>query len=336
MSSSVRCLIGFVAGAVGLVAVLAGAFLGLDRDRALKAPSFANRASFDEKLRLLRDHPPGGVDLLLVGSSTTLHGAAGDAFRAVLGADTAVLNVGVQDIRVSQTRFLAEFFLARHPGVEHVVMISTTLDFDGCRPEEAAFFDPRQVAAYLDRRRPELYFHFKYLDPDGVARRAGRLAALRAADDTLEALSFDRDGSLLLDVPRAKLPDEVWHGREIALDPRCYAELRGLALGLRARGVPFTYVLAPMRPGYLAQRDPDGAHLAALRRGLRAALAGTGAALVDAHAALAMPEEAFFDAYHLKRHEVPALSRFVAEALDGSRREYIVAPVSGTLSARRG
>ena len=80
--------------------------------------------------------------------------------------------------------------------------------------------------------------------------------------------------------------------------------------------MPFTYVLAPMRPGYLAHRDPDGAHLAALRRGVREALAGTGAALVDAHAALAMPEEAFFDAYHLRRDRVPALSRLTAEVLE--------------------
>jgi hypothetical protein len=320
MSSSVRCLIGFVVGAVGLIAGLAGAFLVLDRDHALKAPSFANRASFDEKLRLLRARPPAAaVDLLLVGSSTALHGADGAALRAVLGADTAILNVGVQDIRVHQTRFLTEFFLGRHPDVGHVVMISTTLDFHTCRPDEAAFFDPEQAAAYLDGRRPELYFHFKYLDPGGVVRRAGQLAALRAAHDTLEALSFDADGAVLLDVPRAKLLDEVWYGREIVLDPRCYGELRGLALDLRARGVPFTYVLAPMRPGYLAHRDPDGALLAALRRGVRDALAGTGAALVDAHAALAMPEEAFFDAYHLRRDRVPALSRLTAEVLEENR-----------------
>ena len=123
MSSSVRCLIGFVVGAVGLVAALTGAFLVLDRDQALKAPSFANRASFDEKLRLLRARPPAAdVDLLLVGSSTALHGADGAALRAVLGADTAVLNVGVPDIRVHQTRFLTDLFLRRYPGVGHVAM----------------------------------------------------------------------------------------------------------------------------------------------------------------------------------------------------------------------
>ena len=305
MPSSVRFLVGFVLGAAGLIAAFAAVFLVLDADRVLKAPSFANRPSFDEKLRLL------------------------------LGQDVDLLNVGVQDIRINQTRFLTDFFLTQFPSVEHVVMISTTLDFHYCRPDETAFFDPEKVADYLARRKPELYFYFKYLDLTGVVTQARHIEYWRQADDTLEALSFDRHGSVLLDVPRENLIDEVWYGRPIVLDPPCYADLRELALGLRERGLPFTYVLAPMRPGYLAHRDPDGAHLAALRRGVRGALAGTGAALVDAHAALAMPEEAFFDAYHLRRDRVPALSRLVAEALDGSRGQYVVAPASGAPAADR-
>jgi hypothetical protein len=37
--------------------------------------------------------------------------------------------------------------------------------------------------------------------------------------------------------------------------------------------------------------------------------------LIDAHAALNMPEEAFFDAYHLNRDEARQLTRFVTERL---------------------
>ena len=37
--------------------------------------------------------------------------------------------------------------------------------------------------------------------------------------------------------------------------------------------------------------------------------------LIDAHAALEMPEEAFFDAYHLKRKKAQLLTRFVGEQM---------------------
>jgi hypothetical protein len=70
-----------------------------------------------------------------------------------------------------------------------------------------------------------------------------------------------------------------------------------------------------MRPGYLAGRDPDGTLLAQHREKVQTALAGTGAMVIDAHAALEMPEDAFFDAYHLKRDRVERLTRYVGEQM---------------------
>ena len=72
---------------------------------------------------------------------------------------------------------------------------------------------------------------------------------------------------------------------------------------------------------------------------MREALEGTGAVVIDAHAALDMPEEAFFDAYHLKRDKVQKLTRFVGERMstltarpDGSSRP---APAWAAASAER-
>ncbi|HEX5795524.1 MAG TPA: hypothetical protein VFY19_06770, partial [Geminicoccaceae bacterium] len=138
---------------------------------------------------------------------------------------------------------------------------------------------------------------------------------LRNTIHDLESVSFDAYGSLLLEVPREGVIDRVWFGDPITLDPPCYESLHALAEDLRARGIAFTFVIAPMRPGYLAGRDPDGSLLAAHRAAVREALAGTGAAVIDAHAALAMPEEAFFDAYHLNRDKAQKLTRFVGERM---------------------
>ena len=315
MSAPTKFLIGLLAGAAGVIVCLAALFVGLDAMGALKAPPFANRMSFDEKLRVLRDDPPGELKVLFVGSSTTLHGLDGEVLRAELGLDGDLLNLGVQDLRINQIRFLADVFLEQYPSVDHVVMVSTLLDVKNCGSVDAEFFNPADVINYVSGRVPELYYYFRYLDLQGALKRSREMEHLRNTIHDLESVSFDAYGSLLLEVPREGVIDRVWFGDPITLDPPCYESLHALAEDLRARGIAFTFVIAPMRPGYLAGRDPDGSLLAAHRAAVREALAGTGAAVIDAHAALAMPEEAFFDAYHLNRDKAQKLTRFVGERM---------------------
>jgi hypothetical protein len=315
MSAATKFLIGLLGGAVGVILCLALLFVGLDAMGALKAPPFANRMSFDEKLRVMRERPPGDLKVLFVGSSTTLHGLDGEVLRAELGLEGDLLNLGVQDLRVNQIKYLADVFLARYPHVNHVVMVSTLLDFKNCGGVASEFFNPTDVIHYISGTLPELYYYFRYLDLQGVLKRASEMQHLRNSIHDLESVSFDAYGSLLLEVPREGVIDRVWYGDPITLDPPCYQSLHALAEDLRQRGIAFTFVIAPMRPGYLSGRDPDGSLLAAHRAKVREALDGTGAVVIDAHAALEMPEEAFFDAYHLKRAKAQKLSRFVGEQM---------------------
>jgi hypothetical protein len=234
--------------------------------------------------------------------------------RRELGVRWDLVNLGVQDLRVDQIRFLADVLLPRFPDVRQVVMVSTMLDFKNCDDEDTRFFNPDHVLDYLSGSS-DLYYYFKYLDLEGTFKRADEIRHLRDTRDDLESVSFDEYGSLLLEVAREHISDRVWFGDPITLDPPCYASLRGLAGDLQAKGIAFTYVISPMRPGYLAGRDPDGSLLAEHRRRLTAALEDSGAVLIDAHEALSMPEEAFFDAYHVNREEARQLTRFVTERL---------------------
>jgi hypothetical protein len=88
--------------------------------------------------------------LLLLGSSTTLHGIDGAILREQLRLGVDVLNLGVQDLRVNQIGFLADVFLAQYPGVAHVIMISTTLDDKACDSVKTRFFAPEDVLGYLN------------------------------------------------------------------------------------------------------------------------------------------------------------------------------------------
>ncbi len=315
MSLGTRFLLGFVAGMAGVIVGLGTLFVSLDQADRLKAPAFANRLSFDEKLRLLREEPLNDVEILLVGSSTTLHGVDGDLLRQALHFRGGIANLGVQDLRINQARFLAAQFLPVYPHVTEVIMVSTMLDFKDCQNTPARFFNPEQVKKYLSRSMPEVFYQFKYLDLEGVVKRAADIKDLRQSTEDLDAVSFDRSGAVLLNVPRDRIAPRLWAGLPITLDPACYQSLHALVEDLRRAQLLFTYVIAPMRPGYLAYRDPDGALLAEHRQRLREQLAGTGALMIDAHAALKMPEEAFFDAYHLNRDWVQQLTRYIGEQM---------------------
>ncbi|MCE3248339.1 MAG: hypothetical protein K0R41_2164, partial [Geminicoccaceae bacterium] len=315
MSSPCRFLTGLVIGAAGLPICLAVLFLGLDGANALKAPSFAGRLGFDEKLRILRADPPQDVQVLFAGSSTTLHGLDGALLQSDFDMGGELLNLGVQGLRVNQIKFLVDVFVTHFPSIDAVVMISTLLDFKNCSSVETEFFDHDDVLGYVSGRMPELYYYFRYLDLRGIVRRAREIGYLRNTIHDLESVAFDDYGSVLLDVPRDGVIDRVWHGDVITLDPPCYTGLRALAEALRDQGIAFTFVLAPMRPGYLAGRDPDGSLLTEHRAETQAALAGTDAMVIDAHAVLDMPEEAFFDAYHLKRDETQKLTHFIGEEM---------------------
>jgi hypothetical protein len=320
MSGVWKFLIGVVGGAAALVLGLAVVFVALDRQDQLKAPSFANRLSFDEKMRQLRNRPPERVEVLFVGSSTTLHGVDSEVLREQLGLDGDLLNLGVQDLRVNQIKFMADVFLDYYPTTRHVVMISTLLDYKECGGiAETAFFEPPDVIDYVSNGWPEYYYYFRYLDLRGVLSRRNQIQHLRNADDHLESVHFSPSGSVLLDVPREAIVDRVWYGDPIELEPACYEALRSLAQDLQAREVGFTFVLAPMRPGYLEGRDPDGSKLAQHRRLVAQALQGTGAYLIDAHDALDKGEEAFFDAYHLRPDEARSLTRFIGQRMVAAR-----------------
>lgn len=160
-----------------------------------------------------------------------------------------------------------------------------------------------------------LYYYFRYLDLQGILKRAREMPHLRSTITDLESVAFDEHGSLLLEVPREGIVDRVWEGDPITLDPPCYPALRRLAEDLRDQGIRFTFLIASMRPGYLAGRDPDGALLQEHLRRLGDTLRGTPTIVINAHDALDVPEAAFFDAYHLKRDRAQTLTRFVGEQM---------------------
>ena len=310
-----RFLAGLLLGSIAVpIMVISGLWLLSGADR-LKAPAFTNRPSFDEKLRYLREVPWRAVDVLFVGSSTTLWGVDQVTSSERLPGVEA-LNVGMRNAKIHEARELARFHLDLFPTVRAVVMISTPLDFEKCAPTESGFFDAPAARAYVLGTRGEIATQLAFLDPMGVMRAARNIGELRHSMPTSpDSLNFDPSGGILLDLPRSAVPDLVWRGSLPDLDPRCYDALEATAREIRDAGAWLYFVLAPMRPSYLAANDPAGNRIEAHRRELARVAARAPLTLIDAHALLALPDEAFFDAYHLRADHTSATTALIADVI---------------------
>lgn len=332
-------LTAFAAGILGLFLTWAGVLAVLDAQGRLRPPALTNRWEFDGKLAMLRARPPERIDVLAVGSSTTFYGVDGGLLERGLGG-RRFFNAAALGLEMHQTAWLSRFFAELHPEIGTAFTVSTLIDFEACPSRTEALFDPADVRRWLAGAWPEPFWHFRYFDPVGVLRAARDLPERRALGwDRLDSMRLDRWGGQLLDVSRDQMPPEVVRGVLGGFDPRCYDALDSLARFWAGKGVRFLFVLAPVRPGYLAERDPDGSRLAAHRERLRRILAARGAGFLDAHARLALPEEAFFDAYHLRAAFARRQTRLIAAALRGEKDAegaHVAARTAGDIPAAAG
>jgi len=332
-----RYLAVFFAAFLGSLAALTGLLAALDAAGRLPPPALSGRWELDLTLQHWRQEPPGRFDLLFAGSSVAFYGVDGQVIAAGLGPAVRFHNVGVLGAKIHQSRFWLGFLLDLHPEVAEVVFMSTPLDFEACPPGTARLFDPAEVRDYLAGRWPEMVHRLRHLDLWDLPRRVVEWPhRLSLGPDQLETVRLWPWGGQLLDVPRERVPAKIVHGVLPDPDPRCYAALAGLLEDLAARGVRVRFFLAPMRPGYLRLHDPDGSRLFAQIARLREILDRAGTPFHDLHARLAFPEEAFFDAYHLRAPWVRRQSRELVRILREDGPDPLTARASPARSGAAG
>ncbi len=308
----------FLTGMLGTLALVVGGLALLEALGRLPPPSLSGRWDVDLTLKRWRDQGVPRAELLFAGSSAAFYGIDGREVRAALGDSVRFLNIGVLGAKMHQTRMWLEFVLGLQPEVRRVVLMSTYIDFEACPPRTARLFDPTEARALIARRFPLVYHHLRHLAPLRLMRDVVDWPRrLQLGPDTLETRRLEPWGGQVLTVTRERVPPKIVRGIFPQPDPRCYAALGAIARMLDRRGIESMFVLVPMRPGYLAAYDPDGRGLRAHMARVRATLAGTGMAVVDLHQELALPEEAFFDAYHLRAPWVRLQTRaLMARLLD--------------------
>jgi hypothetical protein len=306
----VAYLLALLAGGIGAFLLFIGALAALDATGHLPPPALTNNLCLDEKLEDLRERHLGDrPTMLIVGSSVAWRHFDGDALHR-RQPDAVPLNGGFCGLRLNQTEMSAEWLLGLYPTARQVVAIAAPTDFEDCVATPSALFDAADARAYVTREGWRWGFYLRYFSPVTLARNALTIAARRRNEDGKEPFFMTRWGDAPL--PSSPHPDGLRYPAMAGLDGSCFVALRRMAQDVVASGRDFVLVLNPVHPEWMARYDRDGTLIARWQQLSRQAVAGTGARLWDAHAALNLPVPAFYDAIHLVW---PAARCFTAKLL---------------------
>jgi hypothetical protein len=289
---------GFFLCAVGFV----GTITLLTATQRLPAPPVSGTYCIDEKLAWLKNNPEiFKSNMVAVGSSTTWRNldfsVLSPGARSALGG---IVNAAPCQLRANQTRFMVEYLLQRRPEIHTIMTILSPRDMEVCSTTPAAFFEPDIVDAYFDDKIPDLWIYFRNLRAESFISDIVHLPSRRQVE-----LIYDRFGSgpLTVDKPNLWFP--------FTPEPSCYRELRNLAVDLRARNIQFLVVTFPVMPDWTRQHDPLSETQRSFHKDVQAALADTGAILVDAQTNYRLPTSAFADPVHLQWPHVADFTRYI-------------------------
>lgn len=304
------CLVGFV----GTIALLASA-------QRLPAPPVSGTYCIDEKLAWLKNNPDlFKSNMIAVGSSVTWRNldfsVLSSGTRSTLGG---VVNAAPCFLRANQTRFLVEYLLRRRPEIHTVMTILSPRDMEVCSTTPAAFFDQSIADSYFDGKVPDMWIYFRNFRASSFFGDIVRLPSRRQAE-----LIYDQFGSGPLTVDK---PD-LWY--PFYPEASCYRELRNLAFDLRARNVQFLVVTFPVMPDWTKYHDPLAETQTSFHKDLQAALADSGAVVVDSQMNYHLPTSAFADPVHLQWSHVADFTRYIWD--EARRAGARLPPLSNTTS----
>jgi hypothetical protein len=288
---------------------IVGAFAVLQRGGMLPAAPVTATWCFNMKFAFLREASLSDRTLVAVGSSATWRNLDMSVFERQM-AGTRALNAAPCYLQIDQTAFLTAFLLDRMPRVDTVLVTLAPRDFEACREQDAAFFQPMLAGAYVDRTMPTWLVHFLGFRPVWLLREVLRLR--RTSELQPGAVFEDAYGSSILRRPQSWWP-------ALRLDPRCDNALPRLEALVAARGARLVVATVPVMPAWAAKFDPNGASVEAWSRRLASSLRRPESLFIDGRA-LAWGNERFADPVHLLYPHHVAFSEFIAAAIEAHRR----------------
>ena len=284
---------------LGCYALFLSSLLLLRANDNLPPPIVTNNLCFDEKIHWMSyELPSTAPDLLVFGSSVAWrHFDGGQAIESGLAKNP--YNLGFCGMRLSQTAFVARYFLTKQKFQFPVraVIIASPQDFEGCpSSEEQVFSKPDADEAIFSRTHGwELYL--KNVDPVPFVRNASAVKAMRSGANDLNRLMFTRYGDGPVDSTKSR---DLTYGPVTNLKQECFVALKDLAQHLSDHDIQTTLVLTPINPQWLSMFDPDRRVLNEVRSRLSEALQKSDVRVWDASENKSFSELDFIDAIHLR------------------------------------
>src|ERR1700737_1290015 len=298
---------------LGCYALFLSGLLLLRANGDLPPPIVTNNLCLDEKIHWMSyELPSSAPDLLVFGSSVAWRQFDGrQAIESGLAKNP--YNLGFCGMRLSQTAFVARYFLTKQKFQFPVraVIIASPQDFEGCpSSEEQVFSKPDADEAIFSRTHGwELYL--KNVDPVPFVRNASAVKAMRSGGNDLNRLMFTRYGDGPVDSAQSR---DLTYGPVTNLKQECFVALKDLAQHLSDHEIQTTLVLTPISPQWLSKYDPDRRILNEVRSRLSEALKKSDVRVWDASENKLFSELDFTDAIHLRwsavRRFMTAMARF--------------------------
>lgn len=310
-SATARYTLAIVGGAVAALALFCGTYGALYVTGDLPPPPISNNVCTDEKLVFLRQNPPTDPNFLVVGSSVAWRNINSEIIaRELPGARP--LNGGFCGMQVHQSAFISDWFINRWPGIKHVLLVVSPLDYTNCKGN-GQVFDPVDARKFVFEGRPVWSFYLRYFDPVSLHRNIKRRAEDRKQERLLKVdRSYTRYGDGPLDTNENR---GLFYGPMPQTDPSCFAALRTVANKLTGEGRSLMVVATPIHPAWKSEYDPDGVLLSAYWSDLRHAVEGAGARLWNADEAGILDSSAFTDAIHVRWSSAAILTREIVKRL---------------------
>jgi hypothetical protein len=288
-----------LATVLGCYALFLSGLLLLRANGNLPPPIVTNNLCFDEKIHWMSyELPSSPPDLLVFGSSVAWrHFDGGQATESGLAKNP--YNLGFCGMRLSQTAFVARYFLTKRKFQFPVraVIIASPQDFESCSSsEEQVFSKPDADEAIFSRTHGwELYL--KNVDLVPFVRNARAVKAMRSGTNDLNRLMFNRYGDGPIDSAQSR---DLTYGPITNLKQECFVALRDLTRHLSDHEIQTTLVLTPINPQWLSMFDPDRRVLNEVRSRLSEALQKSDVRVWDASENKLFSELDFTDAVHMR------------------------------------
>jgi poly-D-alanine transfer protein DltD len=254
--------------------------------------------------------PSSIPDLLVFGSSVAWRHFDGE--QAIeTGLAKNPYNLGFCGMRLSQTKFVARYFLAKQKFQfpHRAVIIASPQDFESCHGSEEQVFSKSQAdeAIFSPAHAWELYL--QNVDPVPFVRNASVVKAMRNGANNLDRLIFTKYGDGPIDSDQSR---GLTYGRITDLEQPCFSALRELVRQLSDHKIQTTLVLTPINPRWIAEYDPDRRILNELRSRTSEALKKSDVLVWDASESKSFSESDFVDAIHLRWSAVSRLTTAMA------------------------